>query len=103
MCNQPTNQEILDEIEQLREEITGVVSNIENVVDRFDTLETKMSELDDRLDQFTQDISKIALNSDSVYATNLEISKRSDDLNTNVFLLDGNVKELINVVLSLKE
>ncbi len=88
-------QDVMDSIDQLREEIISVVSNIENIVDRFDVIESKIRKMDDDIDEIKSDMSSIIDESKRIYQTNLAISKQNDDLNTTVFLLNENIKELI--------
>jgi len=92
------NNEINNEIDQLREEIVAVVSNIENIVDRFDTVENKIQKIEDQFDKIEYYMSNMSMKIESIYDSNLMISKQNEQINTDSFLLNENIKELIHEV-----
>jgi len=94
--------DICDEIDQLSEQIVGVVASIEHVAHNFADSESKFEDLSEKMSEIIQNQSEIQLEMKNIYKTNLDLIKLVDNNNTQHFLLEGRVKELIDDVQELK-
>lgn len=95
--------DICDEIDQLSEQIIGIVANIEHVAHNFADLEEKFINLHEKMSEIANNQSEMLDEMKRIYKSNFDLINLIDKNNTAQYLLESSVKELISDVQSLKE
>jgi len=94
--------DVIDEIDQLREEILGVVSNIETVAHNFADSEEKFMNLHEKMSEIANNQAEILDEMKKIYKSNFDLINLVDKNNTQHYLLESRVKELIEDIQELK-